>query len=912
VGTVSPNTVSGNSWTGGYWGAAGILDAAAGAVEIRNNTVSNNQVGIFCENGSATIEGNTVLATQAGTGVASYTGILCDPGTGGATPVPQPYDADIAPGMKPGYRPLAVYNYTVNGNLIDGDDGVNSVGLWGYCYTGNTVTLSADYNVIRDFSYGVVVDEESAGLITSVVMNHNSITSNDSAGVFSAAAVTANAEMNWWGSVSGPGGSGPGTGDAVYGPMDYDPWIGKVGGENIVCDPDPEYLNRTNATKTVVVKYLGGGGGLVYGYSVSFSWDSSKVTMNSPVTQGALLSDQGSTQFFVNGTGNSRTVDCVLMGDKPGVTGPGTMFTVSFTGIASGTSPIDITVVKVRDKNNVALTGFYEDDGQLVVDIVDPVVTNVFIDNRTLPHTDDYIKNGQAAQITATVTDDIGIGTIRANLTGLMATGGGSVPPDSIRGSVAYWNVASVTCDPANGTVMVTVTATDLRGNVGTGSDTITSDNIAPVAIANLAAVQQKSGNDGDGTTKIALTFTAAGDAYAVEVYRAGFGNYPEYSDPPSGGVPVTPSYVPPSPWAITGVTASGQKDEPTARDFWYYVAFVKDIAWNVSVVSNKTTGTLDYHLGDVAPGGTGDNLVNTADFSLLGGTYWLSDGQGGYLNYCDVGPTTDFSTNALPTTDSKVDFEDLMMFAMNFTTVSFAPDNSVVRFENPSVNLVVDGASGGVVRVHVMLDGNRQSVKGLHAGLSYNPAALEYVGVSQGSLVTGQTSPVFFEDLGGAGKVQVDLAAMLSTSTLRGSGEVAVVEFRVVGSGNTTPVLTAADLRDKANRALGKKIEPRQDDTLVSDGASIEFTFGAYPNPFKGTTEIAFSVPVASEVSLKVYDVNGRLVRSLVEGSLAAGSHRVVWDGRTGAGSQTAPGVYLAVVKIGDRETASKMFLLP
>jgi hypothetical protein len=202
--------------------------------------------------------------------------------------------------------------------------------------------------------------------------------------------------------------------------------------------------------------------------------------------------------------------------------------------------------------------------------------------------------------------------------------------------------------------------------------------------------------------------------------------------------------------------------------------------------------------------------------------------------------------------------------------------------------------------------------VKGLHAGLSYDAGALEFVGVTRGNLVISQTSPVFFENLGGAGKAQVDLAAMLSTSTIRGSGEVAVVEFRVIGTGNTTPTLSAADLRDKANRALGKKVEPRQDDTLVSDGASPSVTFGAYPNPFSGTTEIAFSVPVASEVSLKVYDINGRLVRSLVEGSLSAGSHRVVWDGRTSDGGRTAPGVYLAVVRIGSEETASKMFLLP
>jgi hypothetical protein len=248
----------------------------------------------------------------------------------------------------------------------------------------------------------------------------------------------------------------------------------------------------------------------------------------------------------------------------------------------------------------------------------------------------------------------------------------------------------------------------------------------------------------------------------------------------------------------------------------------------------------------------------------------------------------------------------------MNFTTVSFAPDNSVVRFESPSVSLVVEAAVGGVVRVHVMLDGNRQSVKGLHAALSYDAGALQFVGVTRGSLVTAQASPVFLEDLGGAGKVQVDLAAMMSTSTVRGSGEVASVELRVVGTGNMTPTLSAVDLRDKANRALGKKIQPRQDNTLASDGASVAVAFGAYPNPFKGTTEIAFSVPAACQVSLRVYDVNGRLVRSLVEGSLEAGTHRVMWNGHAGDGTKTAPGVYLAVVKIGSAQTASKMFLLP
>ena len=85
VGGISPNTVSGNSYTGLGWGAAGILDVnGSGVLAIEGNIVSNNLDGIFCQNGSATIHGNTVLATQAGTGVTDYVGIMCDPGTGGS------------------------------------------------------------------------------------------------------------------------------------------------------------------------------------------------------------------------------------------------------------------------------------------------------------------------------------------------------------------------------------------------------------------------------------------------------------------------------------------------------------------------------------------------------------------------------------------------------------------------------------------------------------------------------------------------------------------------------------------------------------------------------------------------------------------------------------------------------------
>ena len=64
-------------------------------------------------------------------------------------------------------------------------------------------------------------------------------------------------------------------------------------------------------------------------------------------------------------------------------------------------------------------------------------------------------------------------------------------------------------------------------------------------------------------------------------------------------------------------------------------------------------------------------------------------------------------------------------------------------------------------------------------------------------------------------------------------------------------------------------------------------------PNPFGTETAVRFGLARESAVVLEVVDVNGRVVRELVTGSLAAGEHVVAWDGRDAAGRPVASGVY-------------------
>jgi len=76
-------------------------------------------------------------------------------------------------------------------------------------------------------------------------------------------------------------------------------------------------------------------------------------------------------------------------------------------------------------------------------------------------------------------------------------------------------------------------------------------------------------------------------------------------------------------------------------------------------------------------------------------------------------------------------------------------------------------------------------------------------------------------------------------------------------------------------------------------------FAHGA-PNPFHGATTFAFSLAQPGPVTLTIYDVGGRRVRSLLQDARPAGPHQLTWDGRDDGGANVASGVYLARLSIG------------
>ena len=94
--------------------------------------------------------------------------------------------------------------------------------------------------------------------------------------------------------------------------------------------------------------------------------------------------------------------------------------------------------------------------------------------------------------------------------------------------------------------------------------------------------------------------------------------------------------------------------------------------------------------------------------------------------------------------------------------------------------------------------------------------------------------------------------------------------------------------------------------------GLPQKFTLGQnYPNPFNPTTKIAFDLPRRSHVTLKVFNILGQLVATLIDCEMSAGNYVADWDGTTVDGTIVSTGVYLYRLRAGDFEQSRKMLLL-
>jgi hypothetical protein len=83
------------------------------------------------------------------------------------------------------------------------------------------------------------------------------------------------------------------------------------------------------------------------------------------------------------------------------------------------------------------------------------------------------------------------------------------------------------------------------------------------------------------------------------------------------------------------------------------------------------------------------------------------------------------------------------------------------------------------------------------------------------------------------------------------------------------------------------------------------------YPNPFNPTTKFKYALPEGRNVSIIIYDINGKKVAELVNDYQEKGTYEITWNGKNNFGEPVASGTYIYSIKAGKFNQSKKMLLL-
>jgi hypothetical protein len=486
---------------------------------------------------------------------------------------------------------------------------------------------------------------------------------------------------------------------------------------------------------------------------------------------------------------------------------------------------------------------------------------------------------------------------------------------DFLTGLVTVADLAGLTHTPtalADGVWYWRVLAKDLAGNMSaySGSWSLTIDTQAPGAPTNFTVLP--------GHNKVHLSWTNAGSDFDHTVimrsdWYAGGSGYPRYDNAHTEGpypndTSLTFDLV--YSGVGTGVIDDYQITSDT-RDVYHYTAFTVDAAGNISSAGSSPQGrATSYWLGDK----TRDGAVYFADLTYLSNTYWTSFGAPEYDPEFDIGPTTDYSPKGIPVTDDVINFEDLVIFALNFGTVGPA-GKTVPLFANQGtagelgLSLTASNeinAVGDEFTVRVDLVNNPGTTKAVRCVVDYDRTALKFITADRGPELKNAEN-VFFDGRDREDGIDLSVALLGGSRTISGSGTLAILRFRVIGSGTPSIDLGITDARDAENRSLA---------IVKSNGPGMTLPESYrlaqnYPNPFNPSTTILYDIPKSGTVSICIYNVQGQVVRTLLDGDKPAGSYRIVWDGRSDQGTFVATGVYFYRIVAGDFTSTRKMLML-
>lgn len=328
--------------------------------------------------------------------------------------------------------------------------------------------------------------------------------------------------------------------------------------------------------------------------------------------------------------------------------------------------------------------------------------------------------------------------------------------------------------------------------------------------------------------------------------------------------------------------------------------------------LGNVDTNTIELPLRTPALADyNNDSRISAADLSVF--AYgWRNK----FLSVSDIGPASGVPPNLLIAPDSKINFEDLMVFGQmwNWSLDTFGPVAPKRSLSQPPSTAQDELKSGEPVLP-----------PGTSRWFSYSIQPAESL-FALGIAASFDGGRISVDSI--AAPERASLIRMTSSSNEKGFINLALASIddpldKSLPEGRFMSLLlsTRTKLEDEPLAMSVELFGPtgqfirRIEKTFSFHWRSLvpaEFALMQnYPNPFNPSTTIEYHLPVETDVSLVVYNLLGQAVASLADGKKSAGYYELQWDGRTNEGRLVSSGVYMLRLKAGDFTATRRMIVL-
>ena len=154
--------------------------------------------------------------------------------------------------------------------------------------------------------------------------------------------------------------------------------------------------------------------------------------------------------------------------------------------------------------------------------------------------------------------------------------------------------------------------------------------------------------------------------------------------------------------------------------------------------------------------------------------------------------------------------------------------------------------------------------------------------------------------------------AQMSQGLVANGGGRLVGENYVILGSALGQPAIGSFSGSFRHQAVSGYVIQRTASIPFAPTGSPVESALEQNsPNPFNPETYIHYAIREQGAVRLQVYDVDGRLTKTLVEQKLPAGEYTAHWDGTDTGGNSVASGIYFYRLEVGDFRDTKKMVLL-